>query len=396
MNTKNVTVLALIVGQGLTGSVISLLTLTSTLVGNRLSPVPYLVTLPITATVVGAAIMVYYASFLMNAYGRRTAFSIGSGIGLLGSILAIAAVYYQLFSLFTFSTFILGGATVFNQYYRFAGAEVFDNESGKKKCTSLIIGGGIIGGVIGPLIATKGASMFPEHLFLGSFLISGVVFILAWISQLFISLPRTTAVNTKNNDIFSESEIKTVISSSQFITGTLSCALGFSFMTLVMNATPLAMHHAHYNIQESAFVLQWHFFAMYAPALFLPLLISRLKTPHIIQCGAVFFIAGAIFPFYYDEFTGYIFALSAIGIGWSFMFTGGTFLINQISHPKIKHKIQGINSSATYMLNLIASLSVGFFMNNAHGWLIINGMVVFGMLIFLFYMLLHTRCCARR
>ncbi|MDF7679962.1 MFS transporter [Enterobacteriaceae bacterium ESL0689] len=392
MNRKYITALALIIGQGLTGSIISLLTLTSTLVANRLSPVPYLVTLPITATVMGAAIMVYYASFLMSAYGRRTAFTIGSSIGLLGSILAIIAIYYQLFSLFTFSTFILGGATVFNQYYRFAGAEVFDTESGKKKCTSLIIGGGIIGGVIGPMIATKGQSMFPDHIFLGTFLISGMVFILAWISQLFISLPGTIVVSEKNNDSIPEVEIKSVLSSSQFITGTLSCALGFSIMTLVMNATPLAMHHAYYVIQESAFVLQCHFFSMYAPALFLPLLISRLKTVHIIQCGAIFFVVGSIIPFYYDEYVGYIFALSAVGIGWSFMFTGGTFLINQIANQKIKYKIQGINSLFTYMLNLVASLSVGFFMNIAHGWLIINGVVIFVMLFFLVYMRFHTYC----
>lgn len=391
MNKKYITVLALIIGQGLTGSIISLLTLTSTLVGNWLSPIPYLVTLPITATVMGAAIMVYYASFLMNFYGRRTAFSIGSCIGLLGSILATVAVYYQLFSLFVFSTFILGGATVFNQYYRFVGAEIFDNESSKKKCTSLIIGGGIIGGIIGPLIATKGAYMFPEHLFLGTFFMSGVVFILAWVSQLFISIPRATIVSEKSNDRVSELEIKTVLSSSQFITGTFSCALGFSMMTLVMNATPLAMHHAHYDIQKSAFVLQWHFFAMYAPAIFLPLLLSRLKTGHIIQCGAIFFIIGSIIPFYYSEFIGYICALIAVGIGWSFMFTGGTFLINQVDNPRIKHKIQGINSSATYILNLLASFLVGFFMNIEHGWLIINSIVVFIMIIFLFYILFYSR-----
>ncbi len=395
MNRQYVTVIALVIGQGLTGSIISLLTLTSTLVGNGLAPVSYLITLPITATVVGAAIMVYYASFLMNAYGRRRGFMIGSGIGFLGSILAGMAVYYQLFSLFVFSTFILGGATVFNQYYRFAGAEIFDIESSQKKCTSLIIGGGIIGGVIGPLIASKGANIFPDYPFLGTFLISGAIFILAWISQLFIYIPKKHGVFAKRQKVNSKTEVKNALLSPQFITGTLSCALGFSVMTLVMNATPLAMHHDLYNIQESAFVLQWHFLAMYAPALFLPLLISRLSTVYIIRWGAIFFLVGTISPFYWKDFAGYIFALSAVGIGWSFMFTGGTFLINQITNLEIKHKIQGINSSATYSLNLVASLSVGFFMNMGHGWLIINGVAVFAMLLFLIYMLFDMRTRAR-
>ncbi|EDU58959.1 hypothetical protein PROSTU_02143 [Providencia stuartii ATCC 25827] len=35
-----------------------------------------------------------------------------------------------------------------------------------------------------------------------------------------------------------------------------------------MNATPLAMHHEHHNIQESAFVFQWYFLAIYATAFF--------------------------------------------------------------------------------------------------------------------------------
>lgn len=391
MNKKNITVIALVLGQGLTGSVISLLTLTSTLVGYRLSPFPYLITLPITATVVGAAITVYYASYLMNAYGRRISFSIGSFIGLLGSTLAAMAVYYQLFSLFVFSTLILGGATVFNQYYRFAGAEIFDNESSKKKCTSFIIGGGVIGGVLGPLIATKGEYMFPEHLFLGTFLISGLVFISALISQIFIFLPRSVILIDKKKVDRAGGGLKNVLLSSRFLIGTLSCAFGFSVMTLVMNATPLAMLREHYNIQESAYVLQWHFLAMYAPALFLPLLVSRLKTIQIINFGAIFFLAGTLSSFYWNNLSGYIFSLSTVGIGWSFMFTGGTFLINQLTDPKIKHKVQGINSSITYLFNLIASLSVGFFMSTSSGWLIINAVAATVIFIFLIYIIFYTR-----
>ena len=194
MNKEYITLTALFLGQGLTGSIISLLTLTSTLAGNMLSPVSYLTTLPVTATVLGAALMVYYASFLMSRYGRRTAFAIGSLIGLAGSILAIAAIFYHSFASFVFSTFIIGGATVFNQYYRFAAAEVFDSESMKKRCTSFIIGGGILGGVLGPFLATQGAYQFSNHVFLGTFLISASVFVLTLLTQMFIILPKSEMV----------------------------------------------------------------------------------------------------------------------------------------------------------------------------------------------------------
>ncbi|PPZ39173.1 multidrug resistance protein, partial [Escherichia coli] len=63
----------LVLGQGLTGSIISLITLSSTLVGILMTPVPLLTTLPITSTVCGATLMIYSVSSLMAKYGRRNA-----------------------------------------------------------------------------------------------------------------------------------------------------------------------------------------------------------------------------------------------------------------------------------------------------------------------------------
>ncbi|WP_350313387.1 MFS transporter [Dickeya fangzhongdai] len=184
-------IILLFIGQGLTGSIISLLTLTSTLAGQSLSPVPYLATLPVTATVCGSTLMVYFVSSLMSRYGRRTAFLIGGLIGLIGSVLAAIALYYRSFTLFTVSTLILGGATVFNQYYRFAAAEVSDNDARNKKATSLVIGSGVIGGFLGPFVAGHGIMMFDRYPYLGAFLIAAAIFLLVLATQNFINLPHT-------------------------------------------------------------------------------------------------------------------------------------------------------------------------------------------------------------
>lgn len=390
MKREYITLTALFLGQGLTGSIISLLTLTSTLVGNLLSPLNYLKTLPITATVLGSALMVYYASFLMSRYGRRAAFIAGSLIGLSGSIVSLVAIYYHNFYLFVFSTFIIGGATVFNQYYRFAAAEVFESENMKKRCTSFIIGGGIIGGVLGPFLATKGAYLFNDHFFLGTFLISSVIFFLTTLTQLFINLPESSVVakeKSTNEIIIKNSPDRNPVKSDDFIIGTLSCALGFAIMTLLMNAAPLAMLQANFDMSQSAVVLQWHFFAMYAPALIFPFIVSKLSTFHFIVLGALFFLAGILIAFCIDSLNGYSISLIAIGIGWSFMFSGGTFLINKHSQPAVKHKLQGLNSSITYLCNLVASFSVGMLMVNEHSWLIVNTVSGLIMMVFLIYMI---------
>ncbi|MDX7986455.1 MFS transporter [Xenorhabdus sp. 12] len=398
MNRNHLNIFLLFIGQGLTGTIVSLLTLTSTLVGNRLSPMDSLSTLPVTATVCGAALMVYYASMLMEKYGRRNAFAIGNVIGIAGSGLAGIAIVHQSFAFFTLGTFILGGSTVFNQYYRFAAAEVFDNASSKKKAISLIIGGGITGGILGPYIAAKGAYLFPEYHFLGTFLLSAAVCIVTLITQLFIRLPvvhknKTTPLVSKESS--QRDDFSGLLKSKLFFLATGSCAVGFSLMTLLMNATPLAMLHKQFSIEESSFVLQWHFFAMYAPALALPFWVGRFKTANLIMSGAVFFLVGMVIAIFWDEKLGFLFSLIFIGLGWAFMFNGGTFLLNEFINSPFKHKLQGINSLVTYFSNMAASLSIGAIMGYQAGWGILNGagIVVIGAFMVVFF--IKSRGCKK-
>ncbi|OOF81326.1 hypothetical protein BKG92_09050 [Rodentibacter ratti] len=172
-----------------------------------------LVSLPITMTVLGSAITVYFASFLMAEYGRRTAFIVSGFIGIVGALLAIYAIYNAQFYLFSLAAFILGMATVFNQYYRFAAAEVFNNEVNKKRATSLIISAGIIGGVLGPFLAEKGANLLAVK-YVGIFWLCLAVFVLLIISQLFLSIKNTQTLCAQNQsvpkDLFLRRNLKSV------------------------------------------------------------------------------------------------------------------------------------------------------------------------------------------
>ncbi|OOF45215.1 hypothetical protein BKK51_07230 [Rodentibacter trehalosifermentans] len=372
---------SLFCGQALSGSVISLLTLSSTLVGNALSPQDFLVSLPITMTVLGSAITVYFASFLMAKYGRRTAFIVSGFIGIVGALLAIYAIYNAQFYLFSLAAFILGSATVFNQYYRFAAAEVFNNEGNKKRATSLIISAGIIGGVLGPFLAEKGANLLAVK-YVGIFWLCLAVFVLLIISQLFLSIKNPPVIYSQNQSI-----PKGIFLQKEFKIGTACSAFSFAIMVLLMNATPLAMHHQHFQLEQISPVLQWHFVAMYSPALLLPFMVKKVSNQSIIGLGCLLFIIGGLCGLFFQQHWGYFLALMFIGAGWGVMFSGGTFLLNQLS-PQHKHKLQGISSLITYLANLTASFSVGLLMTIPHGWQIANLSAVIFMSIFslwLFY-----------
>ncbi|OOF50319.1 hypothetical protein BKK54_06640 [Rodentibacter genomosp. 1] len=366
---------SLFFGQALSGSVISLLTLSSTMVGNALSPQDFLVSLPITMTILGSAITVYFASFLMAKYGRRTAFIVSGFIGIVGALLAIYAIYNAQFYLFSLATFILGGATVFNQYYRFAAAEVFNDEVNKKRATSLIISAGIAGGVLGPFLAAKGANLLAVK-YAGIFWLCLAVFLLLIISQLFLSIKNTQTVYAQNQPV-----PKDIFLQKEFKIGTACCALSFATMVLLMNATPLAMHHQHFQLEQISPVLQWHFVAMYSPALLLPFVLKKVANQYIIGLGCLLFIVGGLCSLFSQQHWAYLASLMFIGAGWGLMFSGGTFLLNQLS-PQYKHKLQGTSSLITYLANLTASFSVGLLMATTYGWKIANLSAVIFMSIF--------------
>ncbi|THA09268.1 MFS transporter [Rodentibacter pneumotropicus] len=379
---KYITLIALCLGQGLSGTVISLLTLTSALVGKSLAPTEILITLPMTMTVLGSFCMIYYASLLMKKYGRRSSFIISGFIGISGAILAIFALYYQHFMLFLFSTFILGNATIFNQFYRFASAEIFDNGIWKKRSTSLVIGSGILGGILGPFLAGKGVNFISNHDLMGNFIFIIIIFSLLIVSQFFVFIEKESSL-PKSISLLNKEQI---YRSRNFIIGTLSCTIGFSLMTLMMNSAPLSMHNNHYPVSQNVFALQLHFIGMYAPALFIPFLIEKIKTGTLILFGSLCFTFSSISIFLLSPYYSYVISLFFSGIGWALMFSGGTFYLNEINHD-IKHKLQSISSIFTYSGNLTFSFLAGFTLAFPNGWQWVNIIVMsISSLFFIYYL----------
>ncbi|MEC5343752.1 MFS transporter [Brenneria populi] len=371
MNTQqrsNLILLAL--GQGLTGSIISLMTLSSTMVGILMAPIALLATLPITATVCGATLMSYSVSSLMARYGRKKTFIIGTIMGAAGALLAALAITLGHFPLFVFATFVLGMSCAFNQYYRFAAAEVFSDNRQKNSAISWVISGGILGGFLGPFAASQSADLWSAFPFLGSFLAAALICIVTALLLLGLKLP--DAVAAAGGETGDDAPLPSILRSRAFILGTASCSAGFVVMTLLMNSAPLAMHQHHFSVSHSATVLQWHFVAMYAPALLLAFLAKRLSANAVVATGIICNLAGILVAMSGLTFWHFLSSLTLFGVGWAFMFNGGTFMLNAFSHSAHKARLQGINSLVISVPNALASLSAGSMMAFASGWPLVN------------------------
>ena len=109
----------------------------------------WMATLPVTAYVVGAALTTIPVSQLMRRVGRVNGFSIGTLIGILGALLCGFAVYSHSFWTLCMGTLVMGIYNASGQYYRFAAADVASSEF-KSKAISLVMAGGLVGGILGP------------------------------------------------------------------------------------------------------------------------------------------------------------------------------------------------------------------------------------------------------
>jgi MFS family permease len=68
-------------------------------------------------------------------------------------------------------------------------------------------------------------------------------------------------------------------------------------------------------------------------------------------------------------------ALVLCGIGWNFLFVGGTTLLGESHTPAERAKVQGFNDTAIFVVLVLSSLSSGALFSY-QGWLTMNLLAV--------------------
>ncbi|MBL4631225.1 MAG: MFS transporter, partial [Paraglaciecola sp.] len=155
--------------------------------------------------------------------------------------------------------------------------------------------------------------------------------------------------------------------------------VGYALMSFIMTATPVHMHvHEAYSLQDTKWVIQSHIFAMFFPSLFSGWLISRLGTSKIIYLGLFAYVATILIALTGSEWLNYWAALVLLGIGWNFLFVGGTVLLAQSYQPNERFKVQGLNEFLVFGCQATAALSAGVFLNliDWHGLLLASFVII--------------------
>jgi MFS family permease len=366
MPSKDILILA--IGQALTGTVTSLLTSVSSLSGADLAPTPAFSTVPVTATVLGALLMIYPAATLMGRLGRRGGFMVKAGIGVIGGVVCALSLVAANFPLLIVGTFLLGIFSAFGQYHRFAAIDAARSAQERISAVAIVTGGGVAGGIARPFLGGHFAGIVTSVPYAGAFLTLSLVCVALAASQFLLSadLGRDAAIAPARG------ATPAVALNGGFLRASAICAIGFAVMTLTMNAAPLSMHDCGFPLATSAMVLQVHFALMYLPSFFNPAVVSRIGLRGLVACGVVTSGLGCVLTALTEQTLGmYVLELGLSGMGWNFLFNGGTLLLAETYPAAAKTRAQGLNSLLVYSANLLASFAAGALMA-ALGWQAVN------------------------
>jgi len=367
---RNVAVLVL--AQAILGAQMPMLFIIGGLAGQSLASNICFATLPISLIVIGSMLNAQPLSAIMQRFGRRVGFFIGSMGGALGASISAFALYHQSFALFLVGSFFTGTYMSAQGFYRFAAADTASDEF-RPKAISYVMAGGLVSAVIGPQLVKMTSEALPV-VFIGTYFAVIALNIIGSFLFLFLDIPtpEKPAVDAPKG----RSRIE-LLKTPRVAVSIICAMVTYALMNLVMTSTPLAVVGCGYEKSVAADIVSGHVLAMFAPSFFTGHLIARFGVEKIVGIGLAILGAAGIVALSGIELSNFFIALILLGIGWNFGFIGATAMLASAHEPEERGRVQGMNDMIVFGCVTLASLASGGLMNCSggdvqQGWASVN------------------------
>lgn len=337
----------------------------SGLVGLELATDKRLATLPIALMMVAAAATMIPASMLMQRWGRKAGFALGTALGCAAGLGAAGAIALQSFALFVLANMLVGAYQGFAQYYRFAAADVASTAF-KSRAISWVIAGGVFAALAGPNTARWTQNLGPVP-FAASFVALFAISLVALLVVTRVQIPPMAAGMAQGP----ARPLRTIMRQPVFLTALIGSSMGYGVMIMVMTATPLAMQICGQPLGASATVIQWHVLGMFVPSFFTGNLIRRYGALKIMATGIALLVGHVAIALSGVEYLHFLSGLILLGVGWNFLFVGGTALLTEAYQPSERAKTQAAHDFLMFGVVSLASFSAGGLLNG-WGWGSVN------------------------
>ncbi|MDP7152430.1 MAG: MFS transporter [Paracoccaceae bacterium] len=357
---RNVTILVL--AGALLGAQMPLIFTIGGLAGQSLAKNICFATLPISLIVLGSMVAATPISAIMQRYGRRVGFFIGTAGGALGSAVAAYGLYIQSFTIFLIGSFLTGMYMSAQGFYRFAAADTASDEF-RPKAISYVMAGGLVAAIIGPQLVklTSDAFVIP---FLGAYVAVIIINIVGSSLFFFLKIPTPAPPSEQTPAGRTRWEL---ITTPRILVAVIVAMVSYALMNLVMTSTPLAVVGCGYAQDNAADVVSSHVLAMFAPSFFTGHLIARFGVERIMATGLLILAGAGAVALQGIELENFFIALILLGLGWNFGFIGATTMLASAHTPEERGRMQGLNDLIVFGGVTVASLASGGLMNCSGG-----------------------------
>ena len=325
---------------------------------------PQLATLPLACMFVAMMATTIPASLLMGRLGRRAGFTLGAALGVGAGLAGAFALWHGWFWLLAVSLWLYGMAASHANFYRFAAVEV-TTPAFRSRAISYVLAGGVVAGILGPTLANYGMDLLAPYTFVGSFLAIAVLSVLIFPVLFSVRFAAPSAA------VMTDSEparpLWRIMRQPKFLVAALGGMIGYGSMNLLMVSTPLAMQGCGFDFSDSSTVIVLHIMGMYVPSFFTGNLVRRFGVLPIMAVGAVVTMVAAAVNLAGITFAHFSLALILLGVGWNFLFIGGTTLLTETYRPSERAKTQAANDFLVFGTTATSALSSGL-VYQAGGW----------------------------
>ena len=329
-------------------------------------------TLPISLIVFGSMTTAPWLSTVMQNFGRRPGFIIGSFGGAVGGALGAYALFINSFPLFLLASYFTGIYMSAQAFLRFAAIDTASEEF-RPKAISYLMAVGLVPAILGPQLVKLTADMFVIP-FIGVYLSVVIINIIGSVFFLFLRIPLPRKVENH----FNEGRSRLELLKSPKITVSIICAMvSYALMNLVMTSTPLAVVGCGFDHKNAADIVMAHVLGMFVPSFFTGHLIIKYGAPRIISIGLLILAFAGISNLLGIELINFYIGLIFLGIGWNFGFIGATTMLASSYKESERGKAQGMNDFFVFGFVTLASLASGSLMNCSaetpvEGWTSVN------------------------
>jgi MFS family permease len=345
-------------------------------------------TLPLAIQFVSMALTTMPASLYMGRFGRRAGFITGALVGASGGALGAYAIMQGDFVLFCIASMFTGSFNGFCQYFRFAAADIATNEF-RSRAISYVLAGSVVAALLGPTLARNTLDLLPVQ-YAGVYLALIAVYLLVGCVVSFISIPKPVRRQGPSGG----RPLGEIVRQPKFIIAVCAGTFGYLVMSFLMTVTPIAMGVCGFTFADSSYVIQAHVLGMYLPAFFTGHLIARFGVHNILMAGAVLLGTCIAINLAGITFLNFLSALVLVGVGWNFLFTGGTTLLTETYTPEEKAKVQGLNDFFIWGTISIGAVTSGA-VQHTLGWEAVN-LVMAPLVLVVFAVTIWLRISARR